>query len=332
MIDVTVVGCGFIGRSHAQAVADHSGMNLASVVDLDDSAAAAVAKEHGTTPDTDFEHAIADADAAIIATPESAHATQATTVLEYDRHLLLEKPVTVDTDEAWTLTARAEASDVATGVSLILRYDPGYAGAREAMTDGDVGRPVSVRAKRAITREESARVGGRGHPLYYMNIHDIDAMRWIVGSEVRAVSGIERRGELDSVGVPDAMHATLQFEDGTVGALTGVGILPEEVPGGISASLELVGTAGTASINTPGTALTVTNSDGFDRPDVRHWPVVNGRMDGAVRRQIDYFERAIAADGDLLASIRDGTRAQAIGDAILTAIESGEAVTVNYQD
>lgn len=333
MIDVAVVGCGFMGRNHAQAVADHPTLDLASVVDLDPDVATSVAAEFGAAGAlTDFERAVADADAVVVATPEPAHADQAATVLNNDRHLLLEKPVTVDTDEAWALADRAEGHDAVTGVSFVLRYDPGYAGLREAVTSGGVGDPVSVRAKRGITRAESERIGARGHPLYYMNVHDIDAMRWAVGSEVAEVTAVEHRGELDDVGVPDAMHATLAFEDGTVGTLAGYGILPDDTPGGISASLELVGTTGTATVDSPGTTLTVNGSRGYDRPDVRHWPVVNGRMDGAVRRQIDFFADAIAGDGDLLASIRDGAHAQAIADAIRAAAEDGSAHAVKTGD
>ena len=325
MTDVAVVGCGFMGRNHVQAVSDHPTLTLASVVDLDEDIATEVAAEFGAKRAlTDFERAVADADAVVVATPEPAHAEQAATVLDYDRHLLLEKPVTVDTDEAWALAARAADHDVVTGVSFILRYDPGYAGLREAVASGELGDPVSVRAKRGITRVESERIGGRGHPLYYMNVHDIDAMRWSAGSDVERVTAIERRGELDDIDVPDAMHATLSFENGAVGTLAGYGVLPNDTPGSIEAGLELVGTAGTAEVDTPGTTLTINGPQGYDRHDRRHWPVVNGRMDGAVRRQTDFFADAIHGDDDLLASIRDGAHAQAIADAIRVAAADGE--------
>jgi predicted dehydrogenase len=107
--------------------------------------------------------------------------------------------------------------------------------------------------------------------------------------------------------------------------------LRDDTPGGITASLELVGTTGTAAVDTPGTTLTVNGTAGYDRPDLRHWPVVNNRMDGAVRRQIDFFERAINGDDDMIASIRDGAHAQAIADAIRTAIETGEPTAVDVR-
>ena len=332
MIDVAVVGCGFMGRNHIHAVSNHPTLRLSSVVDLDRELVDTVADEYGAVNAfTDFERAVEEADAVVVATPETVHASQARTIMDYDRHLLLEKPVTADTEEAWGLATRAANRDAISGVSFILRYDPGYAGVRSAVVDGELGEPVSVHAQRGITRSESERIGQRGHPLYYMNIHDIDAMLWCLDSEVSRVSAIERRGELNNIGVPDAMHATLTFENDAIGTLAGHGILPDDTPGGISASLELVGTNGTASVDTPGTTLTVNGDSGYDRPDIRHWPVVNNRMDGAVRCQMDRFAAAISGRSDLLTSLTDGVYAQCVADTIRDAAEHGESRSVTYR-
>ncbi|RBI62386.1 hypothetical protein DMJ13_10990 [halophilic archaeon] len=329
MVSVSVLGCGFMGENHIHAVSDHPTLDLASVVDVDEDRAAAIAEEYGATRAlTDYETALDDADAAIVATPEQLHAEQAHATLDRDCHLLLEKPVTDDLSSAWNLADRAAKSDVTTGVSFILRYDPGYSGARDAIADGSLGDPVSVRAKRGITTAESQRIGGRGHPVYYMNVHDIDAMRWCIGSEVECVRAVEHRGTLDEVGVPDAMQALFEFENGATGVLEGYGILPDDTPGQIDAAFGVVGTAGRAEVDTPGSTLTV-HADRFDRPDTRHWPVVNGRMDGAVRRQIDRFAAAIESDEEMLATVEDGAHAQAIAAAMKTAAETGTDQSVD---
>lgn len=328
MISTTILGCGFMGENHVHAVSDHPTLELESVVDVDKQRAENIAQKYDANQGlTDYETAIDDAQAVIVATPERFHAEQATAALKKDRHLLLEKPVTEEESDAWTLANRAEKSDVTTGVSFILRYDPSYSSAQETIADGQIGKPVSARAKRGITIEESRRIGGRGHPLYYMNVHDIDAMRWCVGSEVRQVRATERWGELDDVDVPDAMQALFEFENETIGVLEGYGTLPADTPGGIDAALEIVGTDGQVAVDTPGSVLTV-HSDRYDRPDTRHWPVVNGRMDGAVRRQIDWFAAAIKEERDMLATVADGAHAQAIAAATKTAAETGEPQTV----
>jgi predicted dehydrogenase len=328
VVSVTVLGCGFMGENHVRAVSEHPTLVLESVVDIDRDRAAEVATEYGANRAfTDYETALDEAEAVIVATPESLHAEQARAALDRDCHLLLEKPLTVELSEAWDLADRATATDVTTGVSFILRYDPGYSGAREAVAEGEIGDPVSVRAKRGVTIEESRRIGGRGHPVYYMNIHDIDAMRWCLDSDVERVRAVERRGELDDVDVPDAMQALFEFENGAIGVLEGYGTLPADTPGQIDAGLDLVGTSGRASVDTPGSTLTV-HSNHFDRPDTRHWPVVNGRMDGAVRRQVDQFAAAIDDGGDMLATFEDGARAQTAAAAMKEAAETGESQSV----
>jgi len=317
-----------MGKNHVRAVSEHPTLVLESVVDIDRERAEEVAADYGADRAvTDYETALDEAEAAIVATPESLHAEQARAALDRDRHLLLEKPVTVELSEAWDLADSAAASDVTTGVSFVLRYDPGYSGARDAVAAGEIGDPVSVRAKRGVTIEESRRIGGRGHPVYYMNIHDIDAMRWCLGCDVERVRAVERRGELDDVDVPDAMQALFEFENGVIGVLEGYGTLPADTPGGIDAALDLVGTDGRVSVDTPGTTLTV-HSDDFDRPDTRHWPVVNGRMDGAVRRQVDWFASAIDDGRDMLATLEDGARAQAAAAAMKDAAETGDVQSV----
>jgi len=190
---------------------------------------------------------------------------------------------------------------------------------------------VSVRAQRSITSESNYhRAEHRDHPLFYMNIHDIDAMTWCVGEPVAEVVGVERRGVLEDIDLPDATQALLTFADGTIGVLEGYGVLPSDTPGGIQASLRVVGEEGTASVETPGDALTV-HADSLDRPDTRHWPVVNGRMDGAVRRQIDWFADVITGEADrMLATIETASRAQAIAEAIRLAIKSGQRRSVTY--
>lgn len=328
MVSVTVLGCGFMGENHIHAVSDHPILDLASVVDVDEDRAEAVADEYGASRAlTDYETALDDVEAAIVATPEQLHAEQAHATLDRDRHLLLEKPITVDLSSAWDLANRANKSDVTTGVSFILRYDPGYSGAHDAVVNDRLGKPVSVRAKRGITIEESHRIGGRGHPVFYLNVHDIDAMRWCIGSEVDSVRAVERRGALD-IDVPDAMQALFKFNNGAIGVLEGYGILPDDTPGQIDAAFELVGTAGSAEVDTPGTTLTL-HADRFDRPDTRHWPVVNGRMAGAVRRQIDRFATAIESDQEMLATLEDGAHAQTIATTMKVAAETGSEQSVD---
>lgn len=320
-IATAVIGCGFMGENHAHAVSDHALLSLDSVVDVD----AERAEEVAATYDADvaltaFEAALSRADAAVIATPEPYHHEQATAAIEAGVHTLVEKPIASDIDAAADLVATARDAAVETGVSFVLRYDEAYGTVHDRVDRGAFGEFVAARLKRGITIDESRRIGGRGHPLFYMNIHDVDALLACRDVPVTEVVAYERRGELDDVDVPDAVQALLRFSDGATATLEGYGVLPSSTPGGIDAAFEVVGTEGTATVTTPGNAIE-TLTGGFDRPDTRHWPTVDGRMRGAVREQINRFAAAITGDESLAASVHDGYRAQRVCEAIRLALD-----------
>lgn len=328
MTEVTVVGCGFMGEYHARAIDDHPSLTLDAVVDVDEKQADRVGTAFGADRIlTDFSSAFEATDAAVIATPEPYHAEQAHAALDSGLDLLLEKPITDDLAEAKKLTDRIDDTSLVTGVSFVLRYDPAYAEVHRLSKNGELGEIVSARAMRGITSEESRRVGPRGHPNFYMSVHDIDAILTGIDASVETVTANERYGELADIGVPDTVQALLTFTNGTTAVVEGHGVLPNDVPGGIVAAFELVGTHGTATTRTPGNTLEVTTGS-YDRPDTRHWPVVNGEMDGAVRRQIDRFAKAIAGDREMEATVADGYRAQLVGEAIREAAETNGPVRV----
>jgi predicted dehydrogenase len=330
-VSVAVIGVGSMGANHAHAIANHPALDLDIVVDMDADRATQVADRYGATRTLD-DHcgALRTTDAVVIATPEQAHAQLAHDVLDSGAHLLLEKPVTQPDAlaEARALAKRTSSSDFVTAVSFILRYEPAYASARAAAQRGELGRIVAARAMRGIPTSNSRTAGDHSHPLFYMNIHDIDALMWCIDSDVREVTGVERREALADVGIPDAIQVLLRFDDDTVATLEGYGVLPEDVPGGIDAEFRLVGTNGTCSIDVPGDELVV-HGDSYDRPDTRYWPVVNDRMDGAVRRQIDRFAAAIVGEAEVLATVDDGVRAQTVAEAVRTSLAEDRTVGLN---
>ena len=321
MTAVTVIGVGSMGENHAMAVHDHPSLTLDSVVDINGDRAAAAAETYGANLSfTEFEPALARADAAIVATPSDAHLASARAALDTDTHLLLEKPVTPDLVEARAFADRCGKTDLVTAVSFILRYESAYATARKAAASGDLGDIVAARAMRGIPQSNSRNAGPGDHPLFYMNIHDIDALMWCLDEDVVEITGFERRGALTDVDVPDAYQILLRFESGAVATLEGYGILPENVPGGIVAEFGLVGTAGTVSVSIPSEEV-VLQTDQYYRPDTHYWPVINNRMAGAVRHQLDQFADAITGEHEVLATVEDGVRAQTVAEAARRAIE-----------
>lgn len=333
MISVAIVGSGFMGENHARAVSEHPSFTLNYVVDVDRARAETVATSFRAEPSLDHEAIAEEVDAAIVATPPPTHFDIAMDFLETGVHLLLEKPITDRLADSKRLVARAEKADVVDAVGFILRYDPPHTTVRSRIARGDLGDIVGARVKRAISTDPAADRSAQlhGHPVLYMNIHDIDLLHYSLDADVETVTAFERRGKLDDAGmnIPDATQALLRFETGTIAVLEGYGLLPGDHPDNIEASFELTGTDGVASVQTPGDAVNI-HADRYERPDTRFWPVSNERLQGTVRMQLDHFAAAITKGAAMPATIEDGYRAHVVADAVQQSIAKGGSISVEY--
>jgi len=112
-----------------------------------------------------------------------AHAEVAREVLEAGCHLLLEKPLTLDTDSARELIRLAAAKDLVFGIDQNYRWGAGVPVVRRLLNDGAVGalRNVAVRFHRDHERV-------RNNALTEMTIHHLDLMRYFFDANGRAVT------------------------------------------------------------------------------------------------------------------------------------------------
>jgi predicted dehydrogenase len=144
-----VVGAGFLGAQRAAAAMVARGSWLVAVADRDARAAQAVASQHGVRVAADYEAALGwDAvDAVIIATPHADHFEQARLALEAGKHVLCEKPLTVQPDQARTLAARADELGLRLATGLNHRFYPPIRDALALASRWSIGRVESVRAE-----------------------------------------------------------------------------------------------------------------------------------------------------------------------------------------
>ncbi|MFA6542908.1 MAG: Gfo/Idh/MocA family oxidoreductase [Limisphaerales bacterium] len=170
-----------------------------------------------------------DLDAVVISTPNSTHAALALETLEAGRHLFLEKPVGVTTDECRAVLAAAEASDRVVLVGHELRYSPFFQKMKALVDAGEIGRPrmVWTREFRGPFQPKSgqwiqdARLSGG--MMVDKNCHHFDIMNWWVGARPRRVAAF---GGSAVMHVVDAAHqvndhatASFEYDNGVLGTL-----------------------------------------------------------------------------------------------------------------
>ena len=144
-LDVALVGYGFVGKVfHAPLIAHTPGLRLHTVVSSD---AGKVHADHpGVRVLADPEAALTDAgiDLVVIASPNRTHAPLALAALRAGRHVVVDKPFTVDVGEARAVVAAAERAGRMVSVFQNRRWDSDFLTLRRLINDGRLGEVVEL--------------------------------------------------------------------------------------------------------------------------------------------------------------------------------------------
>lgn len=221
MISIAVVGAGSMGRNHARVLQAMPGVRLSGLVEPNESIGREVARLHGGTLYPTLS-ALLDAEvptAAIVAVPTQEHFATARALIERGVHVLVEKPIAATEEEGVALTKLAEARDVVLAVGHVERFNPAVVALKAHLHKGALGRVFQIRAQRI--GPFPARIRDVGVALD-LATHDIDVMRWLLGSEVVRVYA-EAKREVHTSN-EDLVSALLRFADtstseGVVGTL-----------------------------------------------------------------------------------------------------------------
>jgi predicted dehydrogenase/nucleoside-diphosphate-sugar epimerase len=141
-----MVGAGNICEFHVAAVKKLApDVELVGITDLDAERARTNADKWGTTAYPDLDALIAaGANVIHVLTPPAVHGKVAMAALERGCHVLIEKPITEDPDEARKIDELARKKGLTVTVNHSLLYDPQVKRALDAVHAGALGQIVSV--------------------------------------------------------------------------------------------------------------------------------------------------------------------------------------------
>jgi predicted dehydrogenase/nucleoside-diphosphate-sugar epimerase len=141
-----MVGAGNICEFHVAAVKKLApDVELIGVTDLDAARAEDNARKWGTTAYKDLDALVAaGANVIHVLTPPAAHARVATLALERGCHVLIEKPIAEDVEDARRVGVLARQKGLTASVNHSLLYDPQVKRALDAVAAGALGQVVSV--------------------------------------------------------------------------------------------------------------------------------------------------------------------------------------------
>ena len=147
-IKAGIVGAGFIGPAHVEALRRLPGIEVAALAESSEQLAGAKAEELGIPKGYgDYRRLLADREIEVVhvATPNNLHYPQAKEALAAGKHVVCEKPLAITAREARELVKLAEASGKVCAVHFNIRYYPLMAHVRAMIRSGELGEIYSVR-------------------------------------------------------------------------------------------------------------------------------------------------------------------------------------------
>jgi predicted dehydrogenase len=146
-IPVGVIGTGFIGPAHIEALRRLPGVEVVALADVDDATAKAKADSLGVAHSYgDYRRLLArdDVQAVHICTPNYLHFEMSRQALEAGKHVVCEKPLAVEAKEASTLVELAAKKKLVNVVHFNIRYYPLMRQVKLMVEKGELGDIFSV--------------------------------------------------------------------------------------------------------------------------------------------------------------------------------------------
>jgi predicted dehydrogenase len=224
---VGVVGCGLIGKRRATEAARSPLSQTVAVADSVPEAANELADALRCTSLTDWRRLISDPslDVVIVATPNGFLAEIAMAALDAGKHVLIEKPMGRNLNEAQTIAAAGLRSGRRIKIGFNHRYHPAIARAHTEFAAGAVGRLISLRVRYGHGGRPGYEHEWRGDPslsgggeLTDQGVHALDLIHWFAGGP-RRVAALTQTAVWPIAPLEDNGYALLQFDGGAVASL-----------------------------------------------------------------------------------------------------------------
>lgn len=258
---VGIVGCGMIAELYAAQLAGYDELQLVAAADLDEGRARALAERCGCRAYGSLDGLLADDAVELVVnlTVPSAHAEVTRRALESGRHVYSEKPLALETDEARSLVALADARGLRLGCSPCTLLGEAQQTAWRLVRKGMLGEVRVVYAEANGGRLET------WHPapeqfydvgaLFDIGVYPLTLVTGMLGParRVAAVAELLRparvtaEGRAFTIETPDFAVVTVELASGALVRLTANFYVPRR--GTKQSGVELHGDAGSLHLS-----------------------------------------------------------------------------------
>jgi len=248
---VGLIGYGYTGQIHARAYLANPAVRLVAVADSED---ALVNLPSGIRKYANYADLLdSSLDAISICVPTHLHCQITLDALSRGKHVLVEKPIATNLQDAQMMLQSAKAAGRVLYVGMTHRFYPELREAKKLIDDGVIGTVVAcndcvlehLRFLNVRPWYLQRKFAGGGAALT-SGIHLVDRLRWFVGDEVDMVAA--------SVGNPyfgadveDVEQMLLRFRRGISAQVT---VAFMRAPHPLVCDLQVIGTRGSVVVHT----------------------------------------------------------------------------------
>lgn len=229
MKKAAIVGCGGIAKNHAENLSALH-IEIVAVCDILPKRAEELAKRYAPEANVydNFETMLAQEkfDVLHICTPHYLHCEMACAALAKNIHVLLEKPVCINMQQARQLQEAEEKSQASICISFQNRYLARNKKAKELIESGTAGKILGASGSVLWHRDAPYYVDSHwrgfmategGGVMINQAIHTLDLMLWLCGEPVRLSATTANHHLKGIIDVEDTAEACITFQNGARG-------------------------------------------------------------------------------------------------------------------
>ena len=218
-----VIGYGHIGKRHADMIRQNQAAELVAVVDT--LPIEGIQEAYFSSLEALFASELRF-DVAVIATPNYLHAPQAIKCLNHNKHIIIEKPFTLNTSDAEAIISLAQKQAKQVFCVMQNRYSPPAKWLKSIIESGKLGSLYMVQINCFWNRGDGyyqqsdwrGQTQTDGGTLYTQFSHFIDMMYWLFGSISNVQSRFANFNHTDTIQFEDTGLIHFEFDQGGIGS------------------------------------------------------------------------------------------------------------------
>ena len=327
-----ILGAGRIGQVHAENLTRYiPEAEVAVVADVVQSAARAAAQRFGI-PRASSEPAEVFADdgidAVAICSSTETHADFIIRAARAGKHVFCEKPIALDLAAVDGALAAVAECGVKLQIGFNRRFDPNFRGVRDAVRDGEVGKPYLLQITSRDPEPPPVSYIERSGGLFLdMMIHDFDMCRFLLDDEIEEVSAsgaVRVDPSIGKAGDIDTAVVSVRYRSGALGVITN----SRQAVYGYDQKVEVLGSRGSVLCenNTPDRVIRQTEAGVVHAKPLYFFLE---RYKAAYADEMRSFIRSIVNDSDVEVTGRDGRAPVVLALAAGISLQEKRTVTVS---